>query len=62
MDRATWDELRLALALYNGSLIKLLVKREDKPRFANDPARMASPAAGIPNSRVHWPALTRAPS
>ncbi len=38
MDRATWDELRLALILYGGSLTTLVVKREGKRRSADDPA------------------------
>ncbi len=32
MDRATWDELRLDIILYGGSLTTLLFKREGDPR------------------------------
>jgi hypothetical protein len=46
MDRATWDELRLALAVYGGSLPALLIKRADKLRSADDPA------GGHPRLRV----------
>jgi len=43
MDHATWDELRLALALYNGNLATLVARTVDSADPAGSPSPSDSP-------------------